>query len=154
MLDEALATLRHGSSDVNLAMALGHRGHAALRQEDLAVAAGSFRESIAVAQTAGYARAILGAVAGLAGVALAVGQPERAARLLGATEVAQKVIGSGRIAHALHAERIVSATRAALGELVFGQIFTASRALTLEEAIAEAVTLADDLTGATPARTA
>ena len=34
MLDEALATLRHGSSDVHLAMALGQRGHAALRQED------------------------------------------------------------------------------------------------------------------------
>src|SRR5215213_7016076 len=154
MLDDALVRLRAAGPAWGMAMALGQRAHAALYQANPVLAAQFFRESIEAAREVGYERVTLGAVAGLAGVALAVGQPERAARLLGATEVARKAIGSGRIAHALHAERIVSAAREALGEPGFAQAFAAGGALTLDEAITEAVTLADDLTGTTPELTA
>jgi DNA-binding NarL/FixJ family response regulator len=138
MLDEALATLRYDSSDVHLAMALGQRGHAALQQENLAVAARSFRESIALAQTADYTRAILGAVAGLAGVALRQGHVTRAARLLAATEAAQESLGTGPIVNAIHAERIVAEVRAQLEEPRVWAAWEEGLILTLADAIADA----------------
>jgi predicted ATPase/DNA-binding NarL/FixJ family response regulator len=144
MLDEALATLRHDSSDVHLAMALGQRGHAALQQEDLAVAARSFRESIALAQTADYTRAILGAVAGLAGVALRQGHVTRAARLLAATEAARESLGTGPIVHAIHAERIVAEVQAQLGEPGVRAAWEDGRTLALADAIADANTIGEE----------
>jgi non-specific serine/threonine protein kinase len=151
MLDEALATLRHGSPDVHLAMALGQRGHAALRQEDLAVATGSFRESIALAQTADYTRATLGAVAGLAGVALRQGQVTRAARLLAATEAARESLGTGPITNAIHTERIVAEVQAQLGEPRIRAAWEEGRALTLADAIAEANTIGAEQAVTVPA---
>jgi hypothetical protein len=97
---------------------------------------------------------MLGAVAGLAGVALALGQPDRAARLLGGTEAARMSMGTGRLAHTLHAERIVSATREALPEPVFARAWAAGRTLTLDNVIAEGLLLVDELTGTTPGPTA
>ena len=49
-----------------------------------------FTETIAIAQRTGVERIVLGALAGLAGVALALGQPQRAVRLLGAVEAARE----------------------------------------------------------------
>ena len=83
-----------------IALTLGERAHAARMQGDQTLAARLFAESIAVAEEIGVARIIMGAVAGLAGVALALGQPERAVRLLGAVEAARETSGVGRIAHA------------------------------------------------------
>ena len=67
-----------------------------------------------MAQTIQQTRAILGAVHGLAGVALALGQAERAARLLGAVGAARESLGMGRITQKHHGERITADTRAAL----------------------------------------
>jgi hypothetical protein len=135
-------------------LALGQRAHAARIQGDLTLAARLFKESLQTAQTMDEGLIMLGAVAGLGGVALAHGQPERAVRLLGATEAARTVMGIGRISNAPHAERIVSATREALGEPGFTQAWAAGRVLILDEAIADAVMLADELTGTTPELTA
>ena len=94
-------------------MALGERAHAARMQGDQVLAARLFAESIAVAAEIGSERILLGAVAGLAGVALALGQPERAVRLLGAVEAEGETSGVGRIAHAAHTARILAEVRAA-----------------------------------------
>ena len=88
-------------------------------------------------------------MAGLAGVALARGQAERAARLLGAIEAARDPWGCKRIDNWLHAERITADTRAALPPAAFEQAWAAGRAVPLEEAITEALTIADEVTTGT-----
>jgi hypothetical protein len=97
-----------------------------------------------MARTIEQTRAILGAVHGLAGVALALGQAERAARLLGAVEAAREALGMGRITQKHHGERITADTRAALEAADFERARSAGRMLTLEEAVAGALTLADE----------
>jgi non-specific serine/threonine protein kinase len=144
MLDEALVRLRQVGSDWCIAMALGQRGHAALRDGDPVLAARYFVESIDVARTAQDTRATLGAVSGLAGVALALNQPERAARLLGAVETAREVNGTGYVAHALHADRIIAAVCDRLGEAAFAASRQGGHSLSLADAIADAIAVAAD----------
>jgi hypothetical protein len=128
---------------------LNQRGHAALAQRDLPRAAGCFTESITVARTIQQTRTILGAVAGLAEVALARGQTERAARLLGAVEAARETLGMGRIVQKHHGERITADTRAALEAADFERAWSGGRVLTVEEAVAEALGIVDEVaTGA------
>jgi predicted ATPase/class 3 adenylate cyclase len=143
MLDEALARLRQTGADWLILLVLNQRGHAALAQRDLPRAASCFAESITVAQTIEQTRATLGAVHGLAGVALALGQAERAARLLGAVGAARDALGMGRITQKHHGERITSDTRAALEAADFEEAWSAGRVLTLQEAVAEALAIAD-----------
>jgi DNA-binding CsgD family transcriptional regulator len=142
MLDEALARLRQVGSDWSIAMALGQRGHAALRQGDPILAARCFIESIDVARITRETRSTLGALAGLAGVALALNQPERAAELLGAVETARDVNETGHIAHAPHAERISAEVRDRLGEPAWTAAWERGRACALADAVADAVAVA------------
>ena len=94
LLDEALALHRRIEYPVGIAVTLGERAHAARMQGDQVLASRLFAESIAVAAEIGSERILLGAVAGLAGVALALGQPERAARVLSAVEAAGRPAAS------------------------------------------------------------
>jgi non-specific serine/threonine protein kinase len=141
MLDAALDRLRVAGPDWGVAMALGQRGHAALRQDDPLLAAHLFTQSIDVGREVGYERAVIGAIAGLAGVALALGQPERAARLLGAVDAARMVIGGGRIAHALHAERIAAEAQQRLSEPAFATAWNEGRTIPYADAVAEAIAI-------------
>jgi predicted ATPase/class 3 adenylate cyclase len=143
MLDEALTRLRQTGADWLILLVLNQRGHAALAQRDLPRAAGCFRESITVAQTIQQTRATLGAVHGLAGVALALGQAERAAGLLGAVGAVRESLGMGRITQKHHGERITADTRAALEDADFERAWSVGQALSLEEAVAEALAIAD-----------
>ena len=145
MLDEALTRLRQIRSDWLVTLVLNQRGHAALAQGDIPHAAGCFTESITMARTILQTRAILGALHGLAAVALALSQPTRAARLLGAVEAAREARGMGRITQKHHGERITADTRAALEEADFEQSRLAGRALMLEEITAEALTFAAEV---------
>jgi tetratricopeptide (TPR) repeat protein len=145
MLDEALTCLRQNGADWLILLVLNQRGHAALAQGDLARAAGCFRESITVAQTIQQTRATLGAVHGLAGVALALEQAERAARLLGAVGAARESLGMGRITQKHHGERITADTHAALEAADFERAWSAGQALALEEAVTEALAIADEV---------
>jgi predicted ATPase/class 3 adenylate cyclase len=143
MLDEALTRLRQTGADWLILLVLNQRGHAALAERDLPRAAGCFRESITVAQTIQQTRATLGAVHGLAGVALALGQAERAAGLLGAVGAVRESLGMGRITQKHHGERITVDTRAALEDVDFERAWSVGQALSLEEAVAEALAIAD-----------
>jgi tetratricopeptide (TPR) repeat protein len=143
MLDEALARLRQIGSDWLILLVLNQRGHAALAEGDLPRAAGCFAESITEARSTQQTRTILGAVHGLAGVALALGQPKRAARLLGAVGAARESLGMGRITQKHHGERITADTHAALEAADFERAWSAGQALALEEVVAEALAIAD-----------
>src|SRR5215218_8208347 len=142
LLDEALAIHRRIAFPNSFATALGERAHAARMQGDQVLAARLFAESISVGQEIGSERVLLGAIAGLAGVALALGQPERAARLLSAVEAIRATKGLGRIAHAAHAARILAKARTSLAESVFVAAWDKGRALQFTDALADALAIA------------
>ena len=142
VLDEALLLYRRAGFETGVAMTLGQRGYAALAEGDLPLAARLFTESMDAANALEDRRVALGAVAGLAGVALALRQPHRAARLLGAAEGAREDAGIDRIAHALHAARLTERARAALGNATFDQEWAAGRGIAPEAVEAEAKALA------------
>ncbi|HET9224487.1 MAG TPA: hypothetical protein VFO07_18385, partial [Roseiflexaceae bacterium] len=70
------------------------------------------------------------------------GRPELAARLLGAADALLLALGQPRdwIDSSDH-DRVVAATRAQLGEEAFATAWEAGRAMTLEQAIEEALKL-------------
>jgi DNA-binding NarL/FixJ family response regulator len=150
LLDEAVALVRQrDDSDpaaledtLGLAMVLGQRAHAARTQGDLEMAGRLFAEGIGAAREIGAERVLLGQLAGLAGVALSQEHPERAARLLGAVAAARQAAGVGRIAHALHADRITAAVRSRLGETSFVAAFAAGHSMPLAEAVADGLAIA------------
>jgi non-specific serine/threonine protein kinase len=142
LLDEALALLRRVENPFGFAVTVGERAHAARMQGDQVLAARLFAESIAAAEEFGISRAVLGAVAGLAGVALALGQPERAVRLLSAVETEGETSGVGRLGHAAHTERILAEVQASLPEPVFVAAWDEGRQLSSADAVAEALAIA------------
>ena len=142
LLDEALALHRRIEFPLGIALTLGERAHAARMQGDQVLAARLFAESIAVAAEIGSERLLLGAVAGLAGVALALGQPERAARVLSAVETEGETSGVGRIGHAAHTKRIIKELEASLPEPAFATAWEEGRQLPLAEAVADALAIA------------
>ena len=121
MLEEALTRLRQTDPHWWIVLVIILRGHAALRQGDLARAAGLFAEGVTDAKGLHHTPALLGAMAGLAGVALVRGQAERAARLLGAIEAERESVGIEHIRSWLHAEKIAKNTDAALEAAAFEQ---------------------------------
>jgi predicted ATPase len=136
ILDEALAFNRASAYGFALAIALGQRAHAARLAGDQTLAVQLFLESIDVAARVGDDRRVLGAMIGLAGVAQARGNPERAARLIGATEAARQARGVSRvIAHPIHNERILAEVRVALGDDRYAALVAEGRALAFEQAL-------------------
>ena len=77
---------------------------------------------------------------GLAGVAGRQGQPERAARLLGAAEaLGEALYEPPRSGSRIHFELYVAAARAQLDEATFEAAWAEGRAMTLEQAVAHAL---------------
>ena len=145
LLEAALDRLRQIRADWFVLNVNNARGHAALRQSDLPLAVSCFTENINEARKRQDTRTILGAVVGLAGVALALHQAERAARLLGAVEAARERAGVVHIVGSIHVERIESAIRAAVDRAAFERVRLAGRSLTLEETVVEALEVADEV---------
>jgi DNA-binding CsgD family transcriptional regulator len=120
-----------------IAEASSHRAEAALATGDRTLAARLFVESIGAAKEAGDDKLTVFWIAGMAGVALAFQQPERAARLLGAAEAMGIAIGLPDVLRAPHIGRIVEETSSLLGEPAFAAAWAAGAELSLEAAVAE-----------------
>jgi tetratricopeptide (TPR) repeat protein len=102
--------------------------------EDLAVA--HFKESLERAQEAGSGWATPAGLEGLARVAAAHGQAERAARLFGATAAWRSTPALLRMSFdPAGYDHLVSTARAALGEEAFAAAWAAGQAMPLEEAV-------------------
>jgi non-specific serine/threonine protein kinase len=81
-------------------------------------------------------------LSGLAEVAASAGQPERAARLLGAISALCEAIGMPMLLHDGQYKRTLSTVRRRLGQSVFAAAWEAGRGLPLDDAIAEALPFA------------
>ena len=87
-------------------------------------------------------------LAGFAGLAAAYGNAARAARLFGAATAVHDALNAPMRSSVLAMyERILAPAQAVLGEAVFAAAMSAGRTLPLEEGVAEALSLPDELAG-------
>jgi predicted ATPase len=140
LLEESLALFRETGERRLIPEVLANLGLVWHEQGDDGRAAALLAESLALPHTGGPSMcSVLQALEGVAGVAGAQGQPERAARLFGATEALRAALGVPvRPVDCRLYDRDVSAVRASLGDATFAAAWAAGRALSLEHAIAEA----------------
>jgi Tfp pilus assembly protein PilF len=132
---DALAT---GS---NQQWALRNLGYLALEAGQPGEAAAHFREALALTWTPRNGSVVLENLNAFASAARAQRQWERAARLLGAVDAGLERLG-GVLAEPLgqqQQERTLAAARAQLGEPAFTTAYAAGRALSLEQAVQEAL---------------
>jgi non-specific serine/threonine protein kinase len=152
--DEALALLRSTGHTYYAMHTLADLGDVALDVGETVRAAGHYRDAVGLAVAFGHRRVVVRTLAALASVAAATAQAERAARLFGAGERLREATGiavrtpADRAVH----ERAIAAARAALGEAAFAAAWAAGRALTPEQAIAEALALSVTAPGPPPVR--
>jgi predicted ATPase/DNA-binding SARP family transcriptional activator len=115
-------------------------GRVAEQQEEAERAAAFYAESLALGQEQDHRISVLASLEGLARVAAVSGQEERGARLLGAAATHREALGVPLPPHLRPGnERTVAAVRAALGEAAFAAAWTEGRAITLEQAVADAL---------------
>jgi hypothetical protein len=120
-------------------------------QGDYEGARALYRESLGILRPAGEQRGIARVLEGLAGLAAAEDQAERAARLFGAAEALRAAIGAPLPpGDRVRCHRGLALTRAALGEEAFAAAWAAGRAMSLNQATAYAL---EDGSDDTPDRT-
>jgi tetratricopeptide (TPR) repeat protein len=141
MLQQSLALCRQ-SFGVTWAIArrITSLGAVVLAQGDTAQASALFMESLAMCLDSRDKVDIPMALAGLAGVAQAQGQVDRAARLLGAAEALSDTSGSYRgLAGSLIMDGAIAAVRSRLDDATFAAMWAEGQTMTLEQVKAEAL---------------
>jgi predicted ATPase len=146
--DEALLLARELGSTSAIASALGLLGLLATDEGDVVRAATFLGEELELLRQLDDREATVAELEALAKTALLAQQSARACRLLGASEALREAIETPipLIARETY-NRDVGATRMALGEAGFAAAWAAGRALTLEQAMAEALALVVLLAG-------
>jgi class 3 adenylate cyclase/tetratricopeptide (TPR) repeat protein len=141
LLEESLALDREMGDKPGIAISLINLGNVAWNQGDYAAAQVLYEESLALSREMGDKRGIVETLVGLAGVATASGDMPRATRLASAAESLRVSIylALGPLEQRIY-ERAISTTRAALGEDAFNAAWAEGQAITLEDAIALALT--------------
>jgi predicted ATPase/DNA-binding CsgD family transcriptional regulator len=117
--------------------ALTHLGTVALRMGEYHESLSFYQQSLALNLEHGYKYGIAEDLAGLAEMASLLGQPEHAARLLGAVEALREASGI-KLSPRLRAEyeRTVEGIRAQLVKAVFAAAHDQGRSMTLDEVLA------------------
>jgi tetratricopeptide (TPR) repeat protein len=141
---EGLALARELGDHDHVALCLNNLGVIAQRRGDLRQAEAFLREALAGAWSLGDPHRCATVLESLAETAVVVGRAERAARLLGAAAMIREKLGTPVDAHdqALQ-EREMAPAREALGEEQWASAYASGRALSLEQAIAEALEPSD-----------
>jgi non-specific serine/threonine protein kinase len=139
--------VRH-QRDLGYTWALGDTlrilGDVAHERGDYTAALTAYRESVMLTHDHGDRRFLTNALAGIAGVAAAQRQPERAARLYSATAVLRDQLGLGteswqRTRH----ERAITAARESLPPDIFATAWATGETLPLDQTVAEALATAE-----------
>lgn len=141
LAEEAAANSRDSLDAGAIATPLVGVGQAAIALADGERAVAALRESLSLSRKAGFGIGVADALAGFANVAVHAGDPDRAARLLGAVETMLAELGSPRVLHHAMHERTLAAARTTTRESAFAAAFAAGRALSTEQAVAEALDL-------------
>ena len=140
LYEESVPLFREVGDKYGIAAALNNLGFVAEEQGDYEQAATLQRESLAQFCEIGEKRPIASCLVGLAGVARGQGQSDQAVRLCGAVEA---LLESSCIhlasADQIEYDRTLAATRIHLDEVTFAAAWTEGRAMTVEQAIAEAL---------------
>jgi non-specific serine/threonine protein kinase len=145
LAEQALAAARDPDAPGPvLIQAMVGAAQAASAQGDVAVAGSLLGEALERAQSAENRLYAADALAGWAAVAVARGQSERAVRLLAAAKALTEAAGDSRLLHQAQADRSLAAAQAALDEQAFFTGWAAGLKLTLEDAAADARTLAEE----------
>jgi hypothetical protein len=120
-------------------MALRNLGRVAVHQGDYSRARALLADSLAIMCELGHKYGIAYQLEGSASLAAAEGQTARAARLLGAAEALREAIGAPLLPPDLpDYQQTVVAVRSSMTAEVFAAHWAKGRALTLDEAVAEA----------------
>ncbi|HJZ45703.1 MAG TPA: tetratricopeptide repeat protein [Roseiflexaceae bacterium] len=137
LLEAALVRLREQGILWATFRALLALGFIMLEQRQFAQAQELYRDSLALQRQLRFQQHVVDGLEGLAGVAVAWGQPERAARLLGAAESLRKAKGTPRW-HFYQAtyERTLAVTRAQLDDEAWAAAWAEGRTMSLEHAVA------------------
>jgi predicted ATPase len=140
LLKESLAVCREIGFKRILGSALNNLGKVDLHQGNWGAAQALFRESLAMKRDFGDRDGSAWSLEGLAGVAAAQEQADRAARLFGAAEAVREAIGApAPVPERVDYEGSKAAVRDALGEEAFAAAWAAGRTQTWEQAIEEAL---------------
>jgi ATP/maltotriose-dependent transcriptional regulator MalT len=150
LLEESLALYRKHGYVQYIAWALHSLGSVALLQGNNDHAAALCVESLTMGRKVGDRYIIAWCLEDVAGVAMVQGDPLHSALLMGAAEGLRTAIGARLLAFdRVRYERTVAAVRAALDTVAFAAAWAAGQALPLEQAIAEALGVADRVTSRT-----
>jgi len=140
LLAESLALRRELGNAWGIAMALTNLGEVARDQGDYERAEGLYRESLALLRDVGDKVVIAACLEGMAAAASARRRLERVTRLSAAAATLRGAIGAPLPpAEQTLYDHTVADARAALGAIPFVEAWAAGRALSLEQAMAEAL---------------
>jgi predicted ATPase/DNA-binding NarL/FixJ family response regulator len=143
-LSEALAQFRAMGNTFGAAVTLINLGRLALRRGELERAAAIYAEALSLRWTDGDKISVASCLRGLAQTAALSRQDERAVRLFAAAEALREAIGAIE-ARSSSVEDAREMARAALGESAFAVAWDAGRALTLSDAVTEALRVPRDM---------
>lgn len=140
LLEESLALYREIGDRQGIALALGNLGMTAWTRGEHERALVLLDESLALYREVGDRQGVFHYLPVLAGAAFGQGQLVRAARLFGAGVALRGCLGADlpSVGRRIH-DRAVAAVRAALGEADFEAAWAGGQALSLDQAIAEAL---------------
>ena len=137
---EALALFRQIGDHRGVTLALLNLGWVARKRGESRRATEVLREALMLARDVGDPRPCATGLEYLAATAGTIRQGKRAARLIGAAAAVRETIGTPQpLEERADMTAAVAASRAALGEEAWAVAFAAGQALSLEEAIAEAL---------------
>jgi tetratricopeptide (TPR) repeat protein len=131
--------LRQHGDRWGLARALNRLGFALIALDEIDRAKACFAESLDLWQSMGNRRGIIHGLIGCGGVAAEEGQPDRAARLLGAVEcLSRKALYVAYGLDRARYERTLERARRHLDDATWNAAFASGQTLTLEQAMAYA----------------
>jgi ATP/maltotriose-dependent transcriptional regulator MalT len=140
LYEQALTKFRDIGNTFGTAITLINMAKSARDRGDLSRATALYAEALALRWDKGDKILVASCLRGLALVAGLARQYQRAVRLFGATEALREAIGAGESRSASDAS-VLAAARRALGDPAFDGARSAGRALSLPDAVAEALAI-------------
>ncbi|MDQ3707447.1 MAG: tetratricopeptide repeat protein [Chloroflexota bacterium] len=138
---EALQLFEEFGDRQSVAMMRNNLGEIALAQANLSEATAYFKDAMLLLKEIGNKAGVAGCLDGLAQVAAAAGRPEQAARLFGAADAITRATGEAvPVANRAEYTQTVAGVRDSLGERAFETAWVLGREMSLEEAVAYALT--------------